>query len=165
MRALDRTLSVLGGLFLVISFTLLAGCASNSDGGSQASSADLTAVTDAAAPTAATLTDKVKAAYEDSVKNKKGYWIAGETGIAGDKLPGTAAADFANDADTSQGYGYGYPAARVATVDGKTIYAISGIVSDTGDILGFYDAKGNELCEAYSGQGEQPNANGVDWWK
>ncbi len=163
MRALDRTLSSLGGLFLALS--VVTGCAGTSDGGAQASAADLTANADAAAPPAITLTGKVKAAYEDAVKNKKAYWLVGETGISGDQLPGAAKSDFANDADTSQGYGYGSPEARVATVDGQTIYAISGIVSDTGNILGFYDADGKELCEAYTGQGEQPGANGVDWWK
>ena len=114
---------------------------------------------------AATLTDKVKAAYEESVTKQRPEWLPGEKPISRDELPGTAKTDFDNDAETSEGYGYGYPEARVATVDGQTVYAISGIVSDTGDILGFYDANGDELCEAYSGQGEQPNAGGVDWWK
>ena len=141
--------------------TFAIGCGTSAEGGAQATASDLTA----ANTTKATLTDKVKAAYEASVKDKKAYWLPGEKGIDGSKLPGVAKADFGNDADTSTGYGYGYPEARVATVDGQTIYAISGIVSDTGDILGFYDANGDELCEAYSGQGEQPNANGVDWWK
>lgn len=138
--------------------TLVAGCGASAEGSAQASAANLTE--------AKTLTDKVKAAYEASVKDGKAYWLPGETPVASpDELPGTAKVDFENDAETSKGYGYGYPEARVATVDGQTIYAISGIVSDTGDILGFYDANGDELCEAYSGQGEQPNANGVDWWK
>ena len=160
MSALDRTFPALGGLLLALSLTFAAGCGASADSGTQASAADLSQVT-----TPTTLTDKVKAAYEQSLKTNQKYWLPGEQGVTVDKLPGAAKTDFDGDADTSTGYGYGYPEARVATVDGQTVYAISGIVSDTGNILGFYDANGTELCEAYSGQGEQPNAGGVDWWK
>jgi hypothetical protein len=111
------------------------------------------------------LTDKVKAAYEDAVSHNRSYWLPGEKPFDGNKLHGAARAAFKQNAATSKDYGYGYPEVRVAVVSGRTVYAISGIVSDTGDILGFYPATGKELCEAYSGQGEQPNANGVDWWR
>ena len=153
----------LGGLLLAAAAMFATGCAASADPSAQASAADLTQASPP--PSNTTLTGKVKAAYEQSVKTSQKYWLPGEQAVTEDKLPGTAKTDFANDADRSKGYGYGYPDARVATVDGETVYAISGIVSDTGDIVGFYDANGDELCEAYSGQGENPNANGVDWWK
>jgi hypothetical protein len=150
-------------IFFAVTTLYAAGCAAETAPAEsqavEAADADLTAAQ------SATLTSKVKAAYEDSVKNRRSFWLPGEKAFPSNKLRGDALTAFKQDAETSKGYSYGYPEVRSALVGGRTVYAISGIVSDTGDILGFYDSKGNELCEAYSGQGEHPNANGVDWSK
>ncbi|MFO0670485.1 MAG: hypothetical protein U0235_12795 [Polyangiaceae bacterium] len=154
--------SVLAGLFAIVAMTFIPGCGAAATDAEAADTSD-----DEGALTAAqskALTEKVKAAYEASVTGQKSYWLPGEQVVSGDELRGSAKAAFKHNASVSKGYGYGYPEVRKATVDGAIVYAISGIVSDTGDILGFYPARGKELCEAYSGQGENPNANGVDWW-
>lgn len=160
MPALAPSKLVIAAVFAAFSAVCVAGCSAPADDAADETS-DEGALT---ASQAKALTAKVKAAYEDAVKNEKSYWLPGETVVSGDVLRGSAKAAFKHNASVSKDYGYGYPEVRMATIDGAVVYAISGIVSDTGDILGFYPARGKELCEAYSGQGENPNANGVDWW-
>jgi hypothetical protein len=58
-----------------------------------------------------------------------------------------------------------YATAEVGTFQGQTIYYVAGILSDTGNEAGFYDASGNILAVAYTGQGEQDGPGGVDWEK
>ncbi len=73
-------------------------------------------------------------------------------------LPGNVRADFNRFARTSKGYGYGYPSVGVVKVnESLSVYAVNGIVSDTGDETHFYTMSGHYIIGIYAGQGGGPD--------
>ena len=54
---------------------------------------------------------------------------------------------------------------RVIMLAGQKCWAQVDSNAATDLDLFIYDSRGKKLCAAYTGQGESPNANGVDWWE
>ncbi len=148
--------------FLALAATLSAfpaqGCAAQVEGNEQVGTSD-------SAITRRALVAKIKAAW--AVAYAAGVYtsLPGEHDVNPATLPGQAKTDY-------DGYKQNYddglvnsgePLAHVATVDGATVFFVTGDVSDTGTEFGFYDAHGKLIAQAYSGQGEVAGADGVDW--
>ncbi len=74
------------------------------------------------------------------------------------ELPGNVRGDFDRFARTAKDYGYGYPSVGVLKVnDELSVYAVNGIVSDTGDETHFYTLSGHPIIGIYAGQGGGPD--------
>jgi hypothetical protein len=158
MNAVARLIPVASVIFLVGTMTCTAGC-------SDETAVDPTSEDDLSAANRASLIAKVKAAYEDSVHNQRAEVLPGAANVDPSKLRWEAASAWRQFQDNFEAYGFGEPSVQVAKVDRFTVYIVDGIVSDTGDEVGFYDSRGKKLASAYTGQGERPNENGVDWWE
>jgi hypothetical protein len=150
----------------VASGVLGAGCAAQAEPspagtpGEVADEADLTAANKKA------LTAAVRAAYEKLAQDPGNDKVFADEKPASPKaLARDALAAYSEyDRTTNEGLiNNGPPVAKVGHVNGFKVFFVSGDVSDTGSYAGFYDSKGNTLAVAYSGQGEHPNAQGVDW--
>jgi hypothetical protein len=147
----------------VVTFALIslaAGCAEKT----ALSSATAQALDTRAAPNPQ-LVAKIKAAYEAAVQHG-GNTFEGETDADPSKLTGAALAKYQMFGDTlMEGLhaDIGGVIAKVAVVDGTTVYFVAGDVSDTGSEYGFFAADGTLLALAYTGQGEEPGPGGVDW--
>ena len=108
----------------------------------------------------AALIAKIKTTYEVTGT------LPGETDADSAKLVGAARDKYEEFAGTTADgleADVGAPIVKVTVVDGTTVYFVAGDVSDTGSEYGFFDAGGTLLALAYTGQGEQPDAGGVDW--
>jgi hypothetical protein len=131
---------------------------SSDPAGPDSEEGDITAVSPA-------LIARIRTAYEQTVKRSTDLKVfPGEKSVDPKTLKGEARQDYNEYEDVHKDGGL-TPIAKVATVSGTKIYMVFGSLSDTGDQFGFYDAHGKALALAYSGQGEHPNANGVDWVK
>lgn len=111
-----------------------------------------------------TLILHVRDAFE-KVSQGDATGLVGSKKIDPAKLKGEARKNYKGYEQTSKDgmINSGWPRAEVGTIDGYVVYFVSGDVSDTGTEIGFYDARGKLLAMAYTGQGMQPNAKGVDW--
>jgi hypothetical protein len=107
------------------------------------------------------------------------------SGLRGDAL--AAAREYAVTLATGGARNVGAVVVLDGTIDGQPVTFVAGDLSDTGTEVafhdasgavhrtvhgerryprseyGFYDASGRVLARAYRGQGEEPNASGVDW--
>ncbi len=119
-------------------------------------------------PTEASQTAAVKAAFEAFVQKDRGS-ASNSNIFRGEKnavsLPVSARAAYRQYEHTSRAgmINDGPPFKKVAVLNGERIFIVGGDISDTGSQIGFYNAAGKLLAMAYSGQGEHPNAAGVDW--
>jgi hypothetical protein len=116
-------------------------------------------------PAQAVLVAAVKTAFEKATDGASGTIFKGEKKASLASLPPAARVAYKGyERTTKQGLiNNGPPFAKVAEVNGQKVFVVGGDLSDSGSEVGFYDAKGALLARAYSGQGEHPNANGVDW--
>jgi hypothetical protein len=107
------------------------------------------------------------------------------SGLRGDAL--AAAKEYTATVALGGAHGIGALVVKDGTLDGQPVTFVAGDLSETGTEVtfhdesgavhrtvhlerryprseyGFYDASGKLLARAYRGQGEQPNAAGVDW--
>ena len=105
--------------------------------------------------------------------------------LRGDAL--RAAREYADTLESGEAHGVGSVVVKEGTLDGQPMTFVAGDLGDTGTEIefrdasgavhrtvsmqrryprteyGFYDASGRLLARAYRGQGEEPNARGVDW--
>ncbi len=73
-------------------------------------------------------------------------------------LPSGVRRDFDQFAATSKDYGYGAPSVGVLKINNSlSVYAVNGIVSDTGDETHFFTMKGHPIIGIYAGQGGGPD--------
>jgi hypothetical protein len=147
---------------MLLSVALVAGC-----GGAAASTApdDDTTTSDLSAGDRQSLIAKIKAEYEQSVVHNRSAVLPGAKNYDPTKLTHHAHTAYEEyESVTASGLiNSGPPVVKTATVSGRKILFVQGDVSDTGTEYGFYDSKGALLALAYSGQGEHPDPNGVDW--
>ncbi len=161
MSSFARRIWIVSAIFVVGTMTCVTGCSADAADAEPTAAAEV----DLSATKRAALTAQVKAAYEDSVKNERQEILPGAADVSSSRLCGAAASAYRQYMGNLESYGYGDPTIQVARVGGYTVYIVGGIVSDTGEEMGFYDSRGKKLCASYTGQGQQLNANGVDWWE
>jgi hypothetical protein len=145
-------------------FALASGCTAST--ATDAASTDDAALALATGPSHDALVATIKAAYEASVHASSDHVFPGEHAFSASRLKGAAREawrEYENCTEEGLRNDVGAPIIRVATVSGATVYFVAGDVSDTGSEYGFYDAQFKVLALAYSGQGEHPDASGVDW--
>jgi hypothetical protein len=117
----------------------------------------------------AALVDAIKAAYEHAVAQSHSDLAdvaVGEHDADASALTGAAKDAYQEYLDCAKEgliNEVGGPVVKVFELSGRTVYFVAGDVSDTGSEFGFYDGAGLVLAQAYTGQGEHPNASGIDW--
>ncbi len=152
----------------VFGMTVLVGCHSSSNDDVSASAQHI----ESAGVTREALIADIKATYERSIhatlEAPVSEWRVfpdqrdvAASGLHGDALE--AAQEYEGTLKDGLRNDVGDVVVKVGTIDGETITFVAGDLSDTGSEYGFYDASGKVLARAYSGQGEHPNARGVDW--
>ena len=157
-------MKILAPLFaLGLALSTLSGC-SGSSASDDANTADESAADALTSSQRNTLILHVRAAFEKASASDSTGLVGSKT-IDSSKLKGDARKAYKGYEQTSKDVmiNSGWPRAEIGTIDGYVVYFVSGDVSDTGTEMGFYDARGKLLALAYSGQGMQANAAGVDW--
>lgn len=59
--------------------------------------------------------------------------------------------------------GLAAPTIHMGTALGQRVYIVAGSLSDTGDLIGYFDVKGQALTSMYTGQGERGVNGHADW--